>query len=138
MTLVPRVQSVVLPILRGYPELAGVTVTTWIPDIDYREFPLLNVRRVGGFRHDTRPDLLDKPVIEMTVYGDVGLPETELLYTHALDALYLAVRNQTQTPAGYLCSIKETMGMTQFSSLFMDSWRVQGLIALGVRPPRTN
>jgi hypothetical protein len=134
---IPRVQAVVLPILRAYPALVGVTVTTWVPDIDYRDFPLINIRRVGGFRHDTRPDLLDKPVIEMTCYGIEGLPETEMIYMNALEALYEAAQSQTQTDAGYLHSIKETMGMTQFSSLFMDSWRVQGLIALGVRPPRS-
>lgn len=131
----PRVQAVVLPILRA--ALPDVTVTTWGADIDYREFPIINIRRVGGTRHGERPDMLDKAVIEMTAYTNVGLPETELLYIDALEALYEAVRKQTQTDAGYLHSIKETMGMTQFSSLFMDSWRVQGLIALGVRPPRS-
>jgi len=135
MPVMPRVQSVVLPIIRE--ALPDVTVTSWGADIDYRDFPLINIRRVGGVRHGERPDLLDKPVIEMTAYTTVGLPETELLYMDALEALYDAVRKQTQTDAGYLHSIKETMGMTQFSSLFMDSWRVQGLIALGVRPPRS-
>lgn len=135
MPQMPRVQSIVLPILRE--ALPDVTVTSWGADIDYREFPMINIRRVGGVRHGEHPDLLDKPVIEMTVYTTVGLPETELLYMDALEALYEAVQKQTQTDAGYLHSIKETMGMTQFSSLFMDSWRVQGLIALGVRPPRS-
>lgn len=131
----PRVQAIVLPILRE--ALPDVTITSWGADIDYRTFPLINIRRVGGVRHGEHPDLLDKPVIEMTCYTTVGLPETELLYTDALEALYAAVRYQTQTDAGYLHSIKETMGMTQFSSLYMDSWRVQGLLALGVRPPRS-
>lgn len=137
MPAIPRIQSVALPILRAYPALQGVSITSWVPDIDYRDFPMINIRRVGGVRHDTRPDLLDRTVIEMTAYGTEGLPETELIYLDALEALYEAVRDQTQTDAGYLHSIKETMGMTQFSSLFMDSWRVQGLIALGVRPPRS-
>lgn len=132
----PRIQEVVLPILRDYPALDGVTITTWIPDIDYRHFPMINVRRVGGTRHDIHPDLLDMPVIEMTAYGTEGLLETEQIYINALEALYEAVRTQQMTDLGYLISIKETMGMTQFSSLFMDSWRVQGLIALGLRPPR--
>lgn len=132
----PRIQAVVLPILREYPALEDVTITTWGPNIDYRDFPMINIRRVGGARHDIRPDLLDMPVIEMTCYRTEGLPETEQLYIHALEALYAAVRNQQLTDAGYLISIKETMGMTQFSSPFMDSWRVQGLIALGLRPPR--
>ena len=136
MPAMPRVQSVVLPILRAALP-TEVTVTSWGADIDYREFPIINIRRVGGVRHGERPDLLDKSVIEMTAYTTEGLPETELLYSDALEALYEAVRKQTQTDAGYLHSIKETMGATQFSSLFMDSWRVQGLIALGVRPPRS-
>src|SRR5699024_2322294 len=56
------------------------------------------------------------------------------LFHQALDALYEAARNHTVVDAGYLTYVKETMGMTQFSSLFVDSWRVQGLIRLGVRP----
>lgn len=132
MPKMPRVASVVLPILRA--ALPGVTVSTWGADIDYREFPFINIRRVGGIRHDRRPEQLDKAVIELTAYGSEGLPETELLYETALEVLYRAVREQKLTDAGYLHSMKETMGMTQFSSPFQDSWRVQGLIQLGVRP----
>lgn len=131
----PRVQAIVLPILRA--ALPGVNVRSWGEDIDYREFPIINIRRIGGVRDDIRFTQLDKPVIEMTSYTAVGLPETELLYIQALEALYEAVSKQTETDTGYLHSIKETMGMTQFSSLMMDSWRVQGLIALGVRPPHS-
>lgn len=134
MSVMPRIQAVVLPILRA--ELPGVLLTTWVPDVDYRQFPMLNIRRTGGFRNESRPTQLSLPIIEMTAYGDVGLPETEQLYEDALEALYKAVRAQTQTDAGYLHSIKETFGATQFSSLYQDSWRVQGLIQLGVRPPR--
>lgn len=134
MTVLPRVASIILPILRA--ELPGVTVSTWGADIDYRTFPFINIRRVGGVRHGTLPDGFTKPVIEMSAYTSEGIPETELLYENALDVLYRAVQNQTQTDAGYLHSIKETMGMTQFSSLYQDSWRVQGLIQLGVRPPQ--
>ncbi|WP_280350456.1 hypothetical protein [Nocardia abscessus] len=130
----PRVQAVVLPILRA--ALPDVKVGSWVEDIDFRQFPMINVRRVGGFRHPTEPEKLSLPVIEMTAFGIEGLPETELLFEDALEALYTAVRKQTQTDAGYLHSIKETMGATQFSSLFQDSWRVQGLIQLGVRPSR--
>jgi hypothetical protein len=132
----PRFQAVVLPILRAYPALAGVKIGSWIEDVDYREFPMINIRRVGGFRHETHPNVLDKAIIEMTAYGREGLIETEQLYIEALEALYDAVESQTQTSAGYLHSIKETFGMTQFGSLFVDSWRVQGLIQLGVRPPQ--
>jgi hypothetical protein len=133
MAVMPRVQSVVLPILRAaLPD--NVTVSTWGADIDYRVLPIIHVRRVGGVRHFIRPKQLDRAVIEMTAYGNVGLPETEHMYIEALEALFDAVKHQTVTEAGYLHSMKETMGMTQFSSPFMDSWRVQGLIALGVRP----
>lgn len=134
MSAIPRVQSVVLPILRaGLP--ADVHVQSWGSDIDYRQFPIINIRRVGGTRHLIKYDLLEKPVIEMTAYTDVGLPETEQLYIDALEVLFDAWKKQTQTPDGYVHSIRETMGMTQFSSLYQDSWRVQGLIALGIRPP---
>lgn len=136
MPVFPRVSSILLPILREAPALDGVHIGTWIEDIDYREFPMINIRVIGGARHQTEPLLFGKSVVEMTAYGVEGLPETELLYMDALEVLYDAVKYQTQTEAGYLHSIKETLGMTNFSSLFMDSWRVQGLIAFGVRPPR--
>ncbi|WP_258196560.1 hypothetical protein [Nocardia farcinica] len=103
-----------------------------------RTYPMLNVRRLGGARNRNHPTKLGLPVIELTAYGDVGLVETEQLYEDALEALYDAVRYQTQTPAGYLHSINENMGARQFSSLFQDSWRIQGLIQLGIRPPRNS
>lgn len=143
-----RVQRIVLPILRDASLTANdgddgpadpVTVTSWAPNIDYRTFPMINVRRLGGIRNPMRPTLLSTPVIEMTAYGGVNqqLEGTEQLYEDALETLYYAVKNQTQTEHGYLHSIFETMGATQFSSPFQDSWRVQGLIQLGVRPPRS-
>jgi hypothetical protein len=121
-----------MPILReAFPD---VKVSSWVEDIDYRQFPMLQIRRIGGTRNDRRPTQLALPVIELTAYATTGLVETEQLYEDALEVLYGAVQSQKQTPDGYLHSLKETMGATQFSSLFMDSWRVQGLIALGVRP----
>lgn len=135
MSKLPRVATVVLPILRD--AFPAAQVTTWIPDVDYRVFPMIQVRRLGGPRHETRPTQLGLPVIELTVYTTDGLPETEQFYEDVLEVLYDAVKNQTETDAGYLHSIKETLGATQFSSLFQDSWRVQGLIKLGVRPPRS-
>jgi hypothetical protein len=131
----PRIQVVLLPILRN--SLPGVTVNTWVPDIDFREWPMLQIRRLGGARHSTRFDKLSLPVVEMTAYSTDGLIEAEQLYEDALEVLYAAVQNQTQTEAGYLHSIKETLGATQFSSLFQDSWRIQGLIQFGLRPPQT-
>lgn len=136
MSNIPRVQAVVIPLLReALP--SSVKVGSWVEDIDHRDFPMINIRRIGGVRNARRPTQLAYPVIEMTSFGIEGLVETEQLYETALEALYEAVRLQKQTPSGYLHSIFETMGATQFSSLFMDSWRVQGLIALGVRPPQT-
>jgi len=143
----PRVQAVVLPLLWGHednehptsvhPSLAEAKkIGSWTENINHREFPLINIRRLGGFRHRDHPTLLSLPVIEMTVYHDGGQVPCESLYEAALEVLYDAVRNQTQTEAGYLRSIRETLGATQFSSPYMDSWRVQGLIELGLRPPR--
>lgn len=131
-----RVQKVVLPLLRGDKRLEGVTVTTWIPDIDYREFPLINIRRIGGIRNPDGPTLHSLPVIEMTAYSNASLIECEELYETALEVLYDSVSHQTRTDAGYVQSLYETMGATQFSSLFQDSWRVQGLLRLCVRKPR--
>lgn len=136
MPEMPRVQAVVLPLLRAaVPD--NVKVGSWVEDIDYREFPLINIRRIGGSRNGRHPLKMGLAVVEMTVYGKTDLPTTEKLYDDALEALYQAVRYQTQTEAGYLHSIKETMGATQFSSPFQSSWRIQGLIQLGVRPPRS-
>jgi hypothetical protein len=128
----PRIQSVILPILRdSFPD---VKVGSWVEDIDFRDFPMLQVRRIGGMRHDRRPTQLAMPVIELTAYGIEGLVETEQLYEDALEALYAAARNQARTDTGYLHSIRETSGAAQYPSPFQDSWRVQGLIAFGVRP----
>ncbi|QBP31047.1 tail terminator [Mycobacterium phage Refuge] len=131
----PRVQQIVAPLLRD--GLPGVTITTWVPDIDWREFPMVNIRRIGGIRNPDAPTLHTLPVIEMSAYSDEGLIECEELYEQALDVLYEAVRTQKSTPAGRLQSMYETMGATQFSSLYQDSWRIQGLIRLGVRSPRS-
>lgn len=136
MATMPRVQQVVVPILREDPRLDGVAITTWVPDIDYREFPLINIRRIGGIRNPNLPNVHSMPVVEMTAYTNTNLIDCEELYETALDVLYEAVREQTQTDAGYLQSMYETMGATQFSSLFQDSWRVQGLIRFCVRRPR--
>ena len=129
----PLVGDVVIPLIQA--ALPGVKVGSWVEDIDFRSLPMVNIRRVGGARHNKRFDQLAFPVVEITAYGNEGPVETEELYESVLETLYLAVRNQTQTDAGYLHSIKETFGTTQFSSLFMDSWRFQGLIQLGLRPP---
>lgn len=131
----PRFQEVLVPILR---DAIGdeAHVSTWVDDIDYREYPIVNIRRLGGYRSRNRWSGLDMPVIEMTVYHDAGLIEAEELYIKALEALFDARDDQKVVDAGSITHIRETMGMTQFSSLFQDTWRVQGLIQLGVRPTR--
>ncbi|QFG12521.1 tail terminator [Mycobacterium phage Toaka] len=132
----PRIQKIVLPLLR---EGLGdeVKVGSWVEDIDYRDFPMINIRRIGGIRNPTAPTVHSLPVIEMTAFSSESLIHCENLYEQAIDVLFEAVRNQTATPAGRLQSMYETMGATQFSSLFQDSWRIQGLIRLGIRKPRT-
>lgn len=145
MAIMPRPQAIVLPLLRGHtdpedpisvlPGLENTKVGTWTEDIDFKHLPMLNVRRIGGIRYRGGPNQLSLPVIELTAYGNETLGKTERLYEDALEVLYEAVRKQTQTPAGYLHSMFETMGATQFSSLSQYSWRIQGLIRLGIRPP---
>jgi hypothetical protein len=96
--------------------------------------PLINVRRLGGL--DVDLDFLGKPTIELTAYSSDGLVGTEDLYLDARQVIWDMVQNQTVTPLGYLHSFRETMGPTQFDSPYDDTWRIQGLIQLGVRPPR--
>lgn len=130
--ILPRVQEVILPVLRD--EMPGITFGSWIADVDYRSYPLVNVRRLGGL--DVDLDYLGKPTIELTAYSRDGLVATEDLYLDARQVIYNMVKNQTVTSLGYLHSFFETMGPTQFDSPWDDSWRIQGLIQLGVRPPR--
>jgi hypothetical protein len=134
----PRVQSILLPILRdAFPDWERHQIGSWVEDIDFRTFPMINVRRIGGARNKKLPFIHGKPVVEMTVYSDEDVETAEEIYEDALDAIIEAIRTQKLTPKGYLSSYNENMGMTQFSSPFMDSWRVQGLLELGIRPPRT-
>ena len=131
-----RIQQVLIPLLRADPRLDGVTINSWVPDVDYRKFPMVMVRRVGGTRNPKSPGLHMSPVAEIATYTTSSLIECEEIYETVLDVLYDAVENQTPTDAGCLQSMYETMGATQFSSLFQDSWRVQGLIRFCVRRPR--
>ena len=128
-----RVQRVIIPQLRA--ELPDdVTVVSWVADTDYRVFPIVQVRRLGGLAKDRRR--IDRAVIELTAYTQVDLPTTEDLLLDAMTVLYDMVDSQVSNPYGSICSYRETMGPTQFDSPFEDSWRVQALIQLGVRPPR--
>lgn len=129
---IPRVQEIVIPHLRD--QLPGVMVTSWVPDIHHRTYPLLNVRRLSGISRD--PRRLELAVIELTAYSRDGLVETEDLYLDARHVIFEMVERQTVTPAGHLHSYFETMGPTGFDSPIDDTWRIQGLIQLGVRPPR--
>ena len=137
MATMPRIQKILVPVLRGDPRLAGVAITTWVPDIDYRDFPMINLRRIGGIRNPKDPRLHSLPVVEMSVFTNDSLISCEELYETALDVLYDAVDIQTETAYGHLQSMYEVMGATQFSSLFQDSWRVQGLIRFCIRKPRS-
>lgn len=134
MASIPLIQDVVIELLQdAFPD---ALIDSWVPNVDFRTYPIINVRRIGGTRHETRPKQLGLPVVELTVYGNVGVDQTEELYEEILDVLYDAVQKQTQTAHGYLHSIKETMGATQFDSPHTDTWRIQGLIQFGLRPLR--
>jgi hypothetical protein len=131
----PRVQAVVLPVLRDSlgPD---VKVGSWVEGVDLREMPLINVRRLGGVALDI--DQMDRATIELTAYGNEGLVQTENLLLDARQVIWDMVDRQVVTPKGYLHSFRETMGPTQFDSPYDGTWRIQCLIQLGLRPPRTS
>lgn len=130
---IPRVQEIVLPILKA--ELPGVQVVSWVPDVEDREFPMLNVRRLGGLEVDV--DMYDRAVIEVTAYTDTNLIDCENLCQDARQVLWNAWKKQTVvTNKGSIGSFFTTLGPTQFDSPYDDTWRVQTLIQLGLRPIR--
>lgn len=133
MEEMPRVQDVVIPLLRdAFPD---AQVVSWVPEKADRVFPILNVRRLGGLPVD--PEMLDLAVIELTCYGEqrLGLPATERQLLRAQRTLWNSVKFQTVIPdAGYLHSYRQTMGPTQFDSPYDETFRVQSLIQLGLRP----
>ena len=132
MASLSRIQSVVLLILRA--ALPGVKVGSWVEDVDYGTFPLINVRRDSGARHSTRPNQLSLPVIEMAAYGPEGLPETEELYEGGPRGS--GRRCSGSDHRGYLHSILETQGASQAPSPFTNTWCVRGSVRLGLRPVR--
>ena len=73
MSQMPRVQAVLLPLLRNALP-TNVKVGSWVEDIDYRWFPMINIRRIGGARHEIRYTDLSLPVVEMTAFGIESLP----------------------------------------------------------------
>ena len=133
-TPLPRVQRILFPWLR--PLFPDVTFTSWGADVDFRTFPTVNIRRLGGI--PKHPRLLGRTVIEMTAYGNVDMPTTEELWDSVSLAIWEMTQNSGDVAAlgnGHISSYRVTMGATQFDSPFDDTWRIQGLIQLGIRPP---
>lgn len=156
--IMPRIESVVLPILRSQlPE--HLTIVTWTPSVDRRtgnvpsggdpslemkKYPLVKVRRLAGTADQKRPDLLDFAVIEITCHSTandshyVGYGGTQDLLLDCQFLLSKAVRFQEVVDGvGYLHSYFQTMGPIQLDSPFDDTWRWQSLIQLGLRPARS-
>lgn len=130
-----RPQTVVLPILRS--ALPGVSVVSVDPDVDYRTFPVVVVRRAGGTRNLDLPRRFAHPVLELAAVSADGPIEAEELYDEALEALYDAVRQQiTVEGVGYLHSLREAQGPAQAPSRFTDTWAVEGSVRVGLRPAR--
>lgn len=137
----PRVQSVVLPILRAGLPLADDSIGSWYPEVVTRTFPLVNVRRLGGLDNPANPDDLALPVVEITSYTNkrdsqyIGLTGAEDLLHDSLYLIWKAVDTQTVVPGvGYLHSYFVTFGPTQLDSPFESTFRVQALVQLGLRP----
>lgn len=130
---IPRVQEIVLPILKA--ELPGVQVVSWVPDVDDREYPIVNVRRLGGLEVDV--DMLDRAVVEVTAFTDTNLMDCENLCLDARQILWNAWKKQTVVEdKGSISSFFTTLGPTQFDSPYDDTFRVQMLVQLGLRPTR--
>lgn len=130
---IPRIQEIALPILKA--GLPGVQVVSWVPDVADRQFPIVGVRRLGGLPVDV--DMYDRAVIEVTAYSDTNLVDCENLCLDARQLLWNAWKAQTVVPGkGSIGSYFETLGPTQFDSPYDDTWRVQYLVQLGIRPIR--
>lgn len=142
MSYIPRVQEVVLPLLRLYLPAKNVQwddnpgdTGSWVKHINDRVYPVINVRRLGGLPVDLR--FLDLPVIELTVYGKDSLEESEQLLLDAQEVLFDCMTYQRVVPGvGYIHSYRQTMGPTPFDSPYDDTFRIQSLIQLGLRPSR--
>lgn len=132
MQEMPRVQQIIVPLLRNaLPNT--VQVVSWVPDMTKRLYPILNVRRAGGY--PVNPKLLDRGTVELTAYSNTMLEDAEELLKDAQIVLWNAVENQTVVPGvGYLHSYQQTFGMTQFDSPYDNTWRVQSLVQFGFRP----
>jgi hypothetical protein len=138
MSTIPRVQAIVIPLLRTrFP--TDVQIGSWVAELPDRVYPVINVRRLGGLPVDIR--LLDRAVIELTVYSDasLGIAAGEQLLLDAQEALFDAARFQTVPPGagGYIHSYRQTMGPTSFDSPYDGTFRLQSLIQLAIRPVLT-
>jgi hypothetical protein len=127
-----RANQLVLPYLRE--KFPKVLVVSQVPDVDHRRYPILLVRPGGGTDSEY-PEFLDFSVIEMSAHSVTDLADAETLYHDARMSLVEASRRQTVIAGkGWLHSVKQTMGAQQLEPIFEDSWRVLGLIRLGLRP----
>lgn len=131
----PRPQSVMLPVLReGLGQ--GVMVTTWMPDLGHRTYPLLNVRREGGGSSAYR-SLLDRPIMILEGYSRDGVAGAENLVMDSLFILEDAVAKQTLTDVGYLHSMVDSGGIISLPTDLQDVWVTQAIIRVGIRPLRS-
>ena len=127
-----RANEIVLPLLRQ--ALPNVLVVSQVPDVDHRRYPILLVRPGGGSDSEI-PELLDFSGIEMSAHSVTDLADAETLYHSARKVLRDAARQQTVIAGkGWIHTAKQTMGPTQLAPIFEDTWRVLGLIRLGLRP----
>lgn len=137
--LTPRAQAILIPTLQESLEVEypGIKVGSWVEQVLDRQFPLVNLRRVAGSNASKDPNRLDESVIEYTAYGDVSYPNTEQLCMDTRQIIYEMWAKQVVVPnVGYIHSFFQTLSPTQFDSPFDDTWRVQGMIQLGLRPTR--
>lgn len=142
MPHIPRVQEIVLPLLAQYLPLKNTAwasdpgnLGSWVNHPNDRVYPVINVRRLGGLARDLR--FLDLAVIELTVFGKVSLEDSEDLLLDAQEVLFDSMLLQRVVPGiGYIHSYRQTMGPTPFDSPYDDSWRIQSLIQIGLRPSR--
>ena len=133
--LTPRVQDIVLPLLReGLGP--GVHVRTWSDNVEHREYPEVRVRRLGGLNTlGSIQNGLEHPGGEITATTREGLAATEDLAIRCRNILVNS-RNVVVPGVGHLVRVRETLGMTQFPSEIQGTWRVQQLLRTDFRYPR--
>src|SRR5690606_13720655 len=107
----------------------------WIPDVHRRSYPLVNIRNVGGI--PVYMDVFDRQTIELQALGHESLAATEDLFYDPRSVIWEMVKKQPDTQAAHLHSFTDSSGAMQLESPYTDTWRIQGLIQLGVRPPQS-